>query len=66
MLRKLPGLIWTLALTAYLVRRFVPPETISSLLGKIQGVATPPTPPEVPAPPASANGADLHTPMPVA
>jgi hypothetical protein len=65
MLRKLPGLIWTIALTAYIVKRFVPPETIRSLLEQLQGGVTTP-PPAPPAPPASANGADIHTPMPVA
>ena len=64
MLRKLPGLIWTVALLAFVVKRFVPPETISSLLEKVQGgpTSTPPAPP----PTAAANGADIHTPMPVA
>jgi hypothetical protein len=64
MLRKLPGLIWTLALIAYAVKRFVPPETMESLLGKVQGSPAAPAP--VAPPTAAANGADLHTPMPVA
>jgi hypothetical protein len=71
MLRKLPGLIWTVALLAFVVKRFVPPETRASLIGKARGAMatsapTPSTPAPDSAPPAASNGADLHTPLPVA
>ena len=68
MLRKLIGLVWTVGLLAVVVRRFVPPERISALLEQLRGAAgrsaegvTP-----TPTPVAESNGADLHTPLPVA
>ena len=61
MLRKLPGLIWTVAIAAWAAKRFLPPDAITSVKAKVQG-ATATVPTDVPAP----EGADLHTPMPVA
>jgi hypothetical protein len=67
MLRKLPGLIWTLAVIAFVVRRFVPPEAIRSIIERVQrSIAEPPTPPTDPAFAPTRNGAELHTPLPVA
>ena len=63
MLRKLPGLIWTLGLLAIVVKRFVPPETLRSIIDQVQGSATE-TP--APVPLAGSNGAEVHTPLPVA
>ena len=63
MLRKLPGLIWTLGLLAVLVKRFVPPEALRSIIDQVRGsVAEPPAPVSM----AASNGAEVHTPLPVA
>jgi hypothetical protein len=65
MLRKLPGLIWTTALLAFVVKRFVPPESIRAFVDTVRGAAADPAPSML-SPSASANGAEVHTPLPVA
>jgi hypothetical protein len=61
MFRKLPGLIWTAALVALAVKRLVPPDVIAAVKEKVRA-GGPTMPTDVPPP----EGADLHTPMPVA
>ena len=54
---------WTLALIAYVVRRFVPPETITSIIENVRGAtADPPAAPSPVAVFAGPTGATISVP----
>ena len=65
MLRKLPGLIWTIGVFAFLVKRFAGPEPIKSITEALLR-ATGPQEPVTALPDTGTVSGEVHTPLPVA